>query len=147
MRLEDLFTAGTNIDGTFETCYVPIFMTQEHRQDTWILGNIFMQQYYTVFDMESMRIGLGPQNLENVIYKRGGFNDVKDLASSPVGLLIFFLFLICGVSAAAFYYMKKKDENPTFKKLDTKKQKLVNKDTSKVIATVPLDSDNSESID
>ena len=64
--------------------------------------------------MEAMRIGLGPQNLENVIYKRGGFNDMKDLASSPIGLLIFFLFLICGVSGAVFYYMKKKDENPTF---------------------------------
>ena len=60
IKLEDLFTTGTNVDGTFETCYVPIFRTVENRQDTWILGNIFMQQYYTVFNMESMTIGLGP---------------------------------------------------------------------------------------
>lgn len=81
-----------------------------------------MQHFYTVFDMDTMRIGLGPQNPKNFIYENGGFDDGEDSdGSNGVWTLIFFLLLIVGISVAIYFYMRKKEENPTFKKLDTKK--------------------------
>lgn len=34
-----------------QSCYLPIFRNRDYANDTWIFGNIFMNQYYFTFDM------------------------------------------------------------------------------------------------
>jgi hypothetical protein len=34
----------------------------------WVLGNAFIQEHYTVFDMEQMQMGFGQLEIENVDY-------------------------------------------------------------------------------
>jgi len=33
------------------TCYLPFFASGDSHQSMWYFGTIFMQNYYTVFDM------------------------------------------------------------------------------------------------
>jgi len=77
MKLEDMFTSGLKVDETYDTCYIPIFMSMHQDQTKWLLGNIFMSLYYTVFDMDQMVIGIAPSNPENLIYSNGGFEDTE----------------------------------------------------------------------
>ena len=105
-----------------------------------------MQYYYTVFDMSQngyLQIGLGPQNPKNFIYEAGGFPDETDddKKGKGAGLLIFFLIFISGFSICIYCYMKKRQENPTFKKLSIKNEQPVKEDVA-----VDLDTDNSESL-
>ncbi len=51
MDLENLFISGSKLGDTDLTCYLPIFKASDDNLDTWILGNLIMQDYYVVFDM------------------------------------------------------------------------------------------------
>ena len=51
MDLENLFISGSKLGDTDLTCYLPIFKASDDNSDTWILGNLIMQDYYVVFDM------------------------------------------------------------------------------------------------
>lgn len=41
---------GPDVGDVENTCYVPVFRSQNN-QDTWFLGGLFLSQYYVVFDM------------------------------------------------------------------------------------------------
>ena len=51
IRLESTFTSGEQFGDSKNQCYIPVFKSAETKQDTWHIGNLFMQNYYTVFDM------------------------------------------------------------------------------------------------
>ena len=57
------------------TCYLPVFRSMKGDQNTWYLGNLFMNYFYLVFDMspyddfgkDYITIGVGPINPSNLI--------------------------------------------------------------------------------
>jgi len=38
-------------DRTSNNCYVGVFRSLNANQETWYLGNLFMNKYYVVYDM------------------------------------------------------------------------------------------------
>jgi hypothetical protein len=42
---------GTVFGDTSDTCYLPVFRSVGGSQDTWYIGNLFLQYFYLVFDM------------------------------------------------------------------------------------------------
>ena len=45
-----------------ETYCVPGFKPVSLANDMWILGNLFFEAYYTVFDVGNKRIGFAPSH-------------------------------------------------------------------------------------
>jgi len=51
--IDDFLISGSMIgdaDGD-QACYLPFFVSDDSHQSMWYVGTIFMQNYYTVFDM------------------------------------------------------------------------------------------------
>ena len=66
-------------------CYLLI---KESIEDIWIFGNVFLRQYYTLFDMENMRIGVtkakvayDPEKNFDPMFDAGVMND--DMETMP----------------------------------------------------------------
>lgn len=56
---DDLYIPGSvfaDADGD-KNCYLPIFLGDQFSldQNTWILGNVFMDKYYLVYNMEPLQ--------------------------------------------------------------------------------------------
>lgn len=50
--LEDYLVPGSHLGATDAICYIPVFKSvDDHNTDTWYFGNLFLENYYTVFDM------------------------------------------------------------------------------------------------
>ena len=49
----DMFIDGTEIEGPdgANTCYLAVFKSQVIATETWFIGNVFMRDYYVVYDM------------------------------------------------------------------------------------------------
>jgi len=50
----DMFISGTEIEGNQDganTCYLAVFKSQVIATETWFVGNVFMRDYYVVYDM------------------------------------------------------------------------------------------------
>ena len=50
----DMFISGTEIEGDEDganTCYLAVFKSQVIATETWFVGNVFMRDYYVVYDM------------------------------------------------------------------------------------------------
>lgn len=102
-----------------DTCFVPIFGQVSSTTDTWFLGNVFLSEYYTVFDMTPMdehgedyiRIGIANANPSDTIGK-----DLLDKAKryhessaqSAFWVIIMFVGLIVG---GAYACMKHQAES------------------------------------
>lgn len=50
INTENMFINGTDIGLTIDTCVIPIFLSQTGNPQRWIIGNLFMQSHYMVFD-------------------------------------------------------------------------------------------------
>jgi len=50
MLLEDNLVPGSHLGDSDYVCYSPVFMS-DNDELTWYFGNMFMNNYYTVFDM------------------------------------------------------------------------------------------------
>ena len=81
MLVEDNLVPGSHL-GDAEgdaVCYEPVFMS-DNDSKTWFFGNMFMNEYYTVFDMTPfseknqnyLQIGFGKQNKKDLIFAEGG---------------------------------------------------------------------------
>ena len=92
LDINKLLTSGEYVDGDANKCFIPIFNSETYYQ-SWTFGNIFMQFYYTVFDMDNEQIGLGLQNPNNVIHNSGGIED-EPVSSTPWGWITFFVMAI-----------------------------------------------------
>lgn len=49
-----MFISGTEIEGDEDganTCYLAVFKSQVIATETWFLGNVFMRDFYVVYDM------------------------------------------------------------------------------------------------
>ena len=51
VKNENTFVPGTEVGGSPNQCYIPVFEDKHGDQDLWFLGNIFMKDFYTAFDM------------------------------------------------------------------------------------------------
>lgn len=47
---DDMFIDGTDLDDSPNSCYLAVFKSQTQQTDTWYLGNVFMKEYYVVYD-------------------------------------------------------------------------------------------------
>jgi hypothetical protein len=61
---KDMFIPGSQLNSSDPTiadfCFVPILKHDFGPLDTWFLGTSILADYYTVFDMESMHVGIAP---------------------------------------------------------------------------------------
>lgn len=66
---------GSQLGDTDDTCYLPVFRSDQTAQDTWYVGNLFMNYFYMVFDMSPydeknmtyIQVGVAPINPANLI--------------------------------------------------------------------------------
>lgn len=56
IKSEDFLVDVTMPDG-YDVCYSGLKSLDDSSLPTWLLGNLFIRNYYTVFDMENQRIG------------------------------------------------------------------------------------------
>jgi cathepsin D len=53
---------GSTVDNTGTTCYSNIIGVQTSGSDTWLLGDVFLKNVYSVFDFDQNRIGFAARN-------------------------------------------------------------------------------------
>ena len=46
-----MFISGSELGDSPDTCYLAVFKSQTKQTETWQLGNVFMRDYYVVYDM------------------------------------------------------------------------------------------------
>jgi hypothetical protein len=47
----DMFISGAELGDDPNHCYLAVFKSQTQQINTWYLGNVFMRDYYVVYDM------------------------------------------------------------------------------------------------
>ena len=77
MQVEDNLLPGSHVgDPEGENvCYSPVFIS-DNDDKTWFLGNMFLNEYYTVFDMTPfsergenyLQVGFAKQSKENLVF-------------------------------------------------------------------------------
>merc|ERR1711998_152620 len=73
--MRDVLVTGTAFGDSPNTCYLSIFKSKKADQTTWYLGNLFMTEYYVVYDATPkdergenyIQMGLGRQNPEQLL--------------------------------------------------------------------------------
>jgi hypothetical protein len=48
---KDMFISGSEVGDDANHCYLAVFKSQTLQSSTWYIGNIFMRDYYVVYDM------------------------------------------------------------------------------------------------
>jgi len=51
LKIEDLFDTGKSMKLNANNCYMKVFRSVSGDQNTWYVGNAFMEKYYVAFDM------------------------------------------------------------------------------------------------
>ena len=51
LNIEDLFVSGKTMGLNDNFCYMKVFRSFQGDQNTWYVGNAFMEKYYVAFDM------------------------------------------------------------------------------------------------
>jgi len=76
--LRDLMITGNLVGASDDSCYIPIFQSVNTEDDVWYLGNLFMNNYYVVYDQspalgdhpqDHLRVGLAKQTTEQLSYE------------------------------------------------------------------------------
>jgi len=76
VKLRQLMISGNLVGDSSDSCYIPIFKSENTEKDVWYLGNLFMNNYYMVFDQtpadrgeDYLQIGFAKQTLHNLVYE------------------------------------------------------------------------------
>ena len=91
LDLDKIYIPGSEFHGDPNRCYMPIFKnTMKERQDTWYMGNLFMKNHYSVFDMTPfernntsyLHIGLGEKAAADFVPDYS-YNPARDPRPKP----------------------------------------------------------------
>jgi hypothetical protein len=75
-----MMVTGDLVGANYDLCFIPIFLSTATQNDIWYLGNLFMNNYYVVFDQtppiydsgaDYLKIGLAPQTPKSLVYQEG----------------------------------------------------------------------------
>mmetsp|Transcript_5551 Transcript_5551/g.9503 ORF Transcript_5551/g.9503 Transcript_5551/m.9503 type:complete len:138 (+) Transcript_5551:1125-1538(+) len=98
-----------------DTCFVPIFGQTSSSKTTWFLGNIFLSQYYTVFDMSTLdrgfdhiRVGMAPINPSDDIGQSLIDKFREKIGDSEMLVYAFFAFVIFLILLGVYCFLKKR---------------------------------------
>ena len=100
-------------------CFIPIFGQRASTTQTWFVGQILLQHYYTIFDasdlaaLDKLRVGIGPANP----FDRIGEALIKKhhIAQQSGGTLVFYAFvLFLALTGCAIYSIKRQKELRAF---------------------------------
>jgi hypothetical protein len=128
MVVEEYLLSGSHVgdpEGN-NVCYSPVFISDNDTK-TWFLGNMFLNEYYTVFDMTPfnergenyLQVGFAKQSKENLVFEENGGDkydavfgtddeDETDDESSGGGAGTFFLVVfLLGLFGSVGWYLVK----------------------------------------
>jgi hypothetical protein len=69
--------SGSLVGDTHNTCYLPVFKSEQTDQNIWYMGTLFMSNYYVVFDYSTSvfnatdyaKVGFAPKNPVSLVFE------------------------------------------------------------------------------
>ena len=100
-----------------DTCFIPIFGQQSSKVDSWFLGDVFMSEYYTVFDMtpydehglDYIQIGIAKANPsdtigEDLLEKSRQYHE--EIVADTFWIILIMICLVIGACYACVRHQK-----------------------------------------
>jgi hypothetical protein len=113
--LRDDSTGGVTVD---KVCYLPFYNNRNALSNTWVLGSIAMQNYYTVYDLTpadgSVSIGVAKKNLTydytNFIDDNGNLPEPHKMADRPKVVVVVFIVVFVLACLVGLIFCKKNSD-------------------------------------
>lgn len=78
-------------------CYLLIIPKKNDSYPMWILGNNFLHNYYTIYDVQHKKIGIVPSNLGAQNLVEEGYQPIASNYQTEL-LVFFWTVIVCSVS-------------------------------------------------